>query len=398
MKLLHNKQVAVVGAGPGGLTLARLLQMRGADVTVLERDSSRDARNQGSTLDLHSDAGLAALEAAGLMDAFRANYRPGADSLLIQDGQARVLHVDESSHGLSFERPEIDRGPLRDLLIESLRSGTVVWDRKLEGVTEDGSRVRLHFAGEETFEADLVIAADGANSRLRPHVTPIRPTYSGVTIFEGNIADAAADLPHFVQRLSGGYRAILAVGGEKSLAMGTKGDGSAAFYCGFKVPEAWSKEPHADLSSAAGRVKWFHETYPGWSEFYDPLFQHTDKLTPRPQYYCSFDQRWIAKQNMTLIGDAAHVMPPYAGEGVNMAMLDPLVLATELSSDQWDSTQEAIAAYEREMFSRTSDVARTTMENTEMFHSPDAGSRLVALFQQFETERQAISATQVLES
>ncbi len=398
MKHLQSKQIAVIGAGPGGLTLARLLQMHGANVTVLERDSSRESRNQGATLDLHDESGLAALRAADLMDAFREKYRPGADSLLIMDREAHVLHADASSRGLTTERPEIDRGPLRDLLIDSLQPGTVLWDRKFEGLTEIASRVHLHFADQDSFVADLVIAADGGNSRVRSYVTTIRPVYSGVTIVEGNIADAASHLPHFLERLSGGYRAILAVGGEKSLATGTKGDGSAAFYCGFKVPENWSKETHAGFADAAGRLSWFHETCPGWSSFFDPLFTHTNQLTPRPQYYCPFDQHWDAKPNMTLIGDAAHVMPPYAGEGVNMAMLDALILATELCSERWTETQSAIAAYEQEMFTRTAEVAQMTMHNTAMFHSPDAGMQLVEMFRGFATESQALSASQVLDT
>ncbi len=387
MSLIRDKKIAIVGAGPGGLTLARLLQMRGTEVTVYERDSSRDSRNQGATLDLHHDSGLAALAAAGLMEAFRASYRPGADRLLITDDQASVLHRDPSSEGSPQERPEIDRGPLRNMLLASLHADTVRWDHKLAGSTEEGAQVWLHFSGSESVLADLVIAADGANSRLRPSITSIRPVYSGVTIVEGNVAHAATVLPAIVAMLSGGFRAIFAVGGKKSLSIGTKGDGSAAFYCGFKVQESWAQAPGVDFSSPAERLGWFHATYPGWSECWDALFEHTDKLVVRPQYVCPFDQNWPAKPDMTVIGDAAHVMPPYAGEGVNQAMLDALVLAQHLLSDDHSDTQSAIAAYEREMFARTSSIAKMTMENTEMFHSPNAASRLVAMFQQFMVER-----------
>ena len=69
MNVLDGKAIAIVGGGPGGLTLARLLQQGGANVTVYERDQSRSARVQGSALDLHEDSGLAALGAAGLLDA-----------------------------------------------------------------------------------------------------------------------------------------------------------------------------------------------------------------------------------------------------------------------------------------------------------------------------------------
>ena len=68
MKALEGKKIAIAGAGPGGLTLARLLQQSGAQVSVYERDQSRNARVQGSALDLHEGSGLAALEAAGLTE------------------------------------------------------------------------------------------------------------------------------------------------------------------------------------------------------------------------------------------------------------------------------------------------------------------------------------------
>lgn len=75
MRAIDGKKIAIVGGGPGGLTLARLLEISGADVAVYERDRSREARVQGSALDLHEDSGLAALKAGGLMEAFWANHR-----------------------------------------------------------------------------------------------------------------------------------------------------------------------------------------------------------------------------------------------------------------------------------------------------------------------------------
>src|SRR5580658_46720 len=95
MSAINGKQIAIVGGGPGGLTLALLLQMQGADVRVYERDRSRDARVQGSALDLHEDSGLAALKAAGLTDQFWANYRPDLNQLRLTDPAGKILHVHE---------------------------------------------------------------------------------------------------------------------------------------------------------------------------------------------------------------------------------------------------------------------------------------------------------------
>jgi len=101
----------------------------------------------------------------------------------------------------------------------------------------------------------------------------------------------------------------------------------------------------------------------------------------RPLLVCPEDQHWDPKPNVTLIGDAAHVMPPYAGEGVNMAMLDALVLSRELLRE--GDAAGAIARYEAEMFERMRDMTSDTMTNTEMFYSTDAADRVVGLFRSF---------------
>ena len=101
----------------------------------------------------------------------------------------------------------------------------------------------------------------------------------------------------------------------------------------------------------------------------------------RPLLVCPADQQWEPKPNVTLIGDAAHVMPPYAGEGVNMAMLDALMLSKLLLNE--DMPSDAIAAYEAEMFERMRHMTADTMVNTEMFYAPNACDRVVALFRSF---------------
>ena len=101
----------------------------------------------------------------------------------------------------------------------------------------------------------------------------------------------------------------------------------------------------------------------------------------RPLLVFPMDQPWKPKPNVTLIGDAAHVMPPYAGEGVNMAMLDALVLSKLLLSEK--SFSKAIATYEAEMFARMQRMTADTMVNTEMFYAPDACERVVTLFRSF---------------
>jgi 2-polyprenyl-6-methoxyphenol hydroxylase-like FAD-dependent oxidoreductase len=390
---LNGKKIAVVGGGPGGLTLARLLQMRGAEVAVYERDRSRDARVQGSALDLHEGSGLAALEAAGLMDAFWANHRPDLDRLRLTDECGTVLHDHARAMQGAGKRPEIERGPLRDLLLDSLLPGTVHWDRKLESAERRGVQIELRFAGGESVLADVAVGADGANSRLRELVTPIRPRYVGVALVEGLVLAAKDAVPELWELLGGA--ALIALGKERTIGMGTKPDGSLLFYAGLKSGEQGEKRQleEAGLSdSAEKRVAWFHANFPGWSEIWAPLFERAASMVWRPLLVCPADQQWEPKPDVTLIGDAAHVMPPYAGEGVNMAMLDALVLSQKLLGEA--DPADAIAAYESEMFARMHAMTDDTMLNTEMFYAPDAAERVVGLFRGFRTSEAVPAAAE----
>lgn|GEM_PF-4398238 len=161
-------------------------------------------------------------------------------------------------------------------------------------------------------------AADGANSKLRPYLTGIKPVYSNITMVEGVIHDAAVNVPHLWQFVKGGK--IFALGDERSLILGAKGDGSLSFATGIKEPEGWPAACGIDFNSRDQVRDWFTNALPGWSEAWLELFASDDAYyIPRPMYHFPVDQHWPTLPNLTIIGDAAHRMPPYAGEGVNQA-------------------------------------------------------------------------------
>jgi 2-polyprenyl-6-methoxyphenol hydroxylase-like FAD-dependent oxidoreductase len=155
-------RIAIVGAGPGGLTLARILQLKGVEVKVYERETSIDARSQGGTLDLHTESGQYALQTADLFDKFQALCRPeGQDTRIID--KAGIVHLEKVGNENNYNRPEIDRRDLRQILLESLKPNTIAQGHNLQKIEALGNgQHKLVFDNGVTEAADLVIGADGA--------------------------------------------------------------------------------------------------------------------------------------------------------------------------------------------------------------------------------------------
>lgn len=385
---IQNKKIAIVGGGPGGLTLARLLQLKGANVTVYERDFNKDARLVGSPLDMHEESGLAALRKANLLDEFKKNFRPGADRMLIVNEAAEIIFSDHENKpaedfGNEYFRPEIDRGPLRNMLLESLQPGTVVWDSHFISMEPQHEGWLLHFKNGLSAHADVVIAADGANSKIRPYITNIKSFYSGITMLEGHVYDAKKAVPNIHALLNDGK--IMAFGNKKNILMGQKGNGEIGFYASFKADENWSTTNGLDYTDKAQVLEWFKTTYYEWSSIWYELFENAaTPFIPRPIYCMPLDQTWNALPNATMLGDAAHVMPPFAGEGANMAMLDALELSECLTSDEYPTLKEAISSYEITMRNRAAKAAKESLENGERMHSEKAPVTMVGMFSGFE--------------
>jgi 2-polyprenyl-6-methoxyphenol hydroxylase-like FAD-dependent oxidoreductase len=382
--ILDNKQIAIIGGGPGGLTLARLLQLKGTNVKLYERDVNATARVQGSPLDMHEESGWAALQKANLIHEFKKNVHKGADKKIIINERAEIFFSDHetiSDKDLNNEpaRPEIDRGALRKIFLESLQPETVVWDSHFVSMEKQNEGWLLHFKNGSSAYADLVIAADGANSKLRPYVTNIKAFYSGITMVEINIDDAAKATPHIDALLNGGK--IMAFGNGKNILGGQKGNGGLGFYLSLHVDESWAVNSGLDDADKIQLLAWFKEEYSGWSHIWYELFENAAlPFIPRPIYCMPLDQTWEALPNLTLLGDAAHVMPPFAGEGANTSMFDALELSECLTADQYDTLHEAISAYEINMRKRAAKAAKQSLENGERMHSEGALEKMLAVF------------------
>ncbi|WP_370422297.1 FAD-dependent oxidoreductase [Streptomyces sp. QH1-20] len=349
-------RIAITGAGPGGLVCARVLQQHGMPVTVFERETDPYSRSQGGSLDIHEDTGQTALRAAGLFDRFRSLSRPDSQEWRLYDRHATLIRHDRAD-GNDQSRPEIDRGQLRALLLDSLAPGTVRWGHTVTAVTPlpDGA-ARLHHhdrtsAGFDDF--DLVIGADGAWSRVRPALSDTQPTYAGVTLVETHFDDVDHRHPGIAHLVGRGTMSAKA--GRRSLVLQRNSGGHVRAYITFRGPQDW----HAGLDLAdteAVRVRLLAQ-YQGWhGSLLDILRDNEGGFVNRPMFVLPVPHSWQRVPGITLLGDAAHLMPP-VGVGANLALLDGAELARAVIDHP--TIDEALDAYESVMLPRATDHAKT---------------------------------------
>ena len=379
-KLLQNKKIAIVGGGMAGLTLARLLQIQNADVKVFERDFDQSVRVQGSTLDLHESSGLEAMRRAGLLAKFYEQHRPRASNMLIVDRRLNIRFDDHEFAKITSEtRPEIDRGPLRKILLDSLMPETVVWDSQFHSMTKEQSGWRIQFKNGSSIFADLVIAADGANSKIRPYLSSVKPIYSGITLIQGDVDDAERNVADLFSVAKGGK--IMAFDDEKMIGFGTKADGSLMFVLCFKCSEKWVAQSGINFKEKERVLTWFKKEFSSWSDRWHELLSASSvSFIPRPQFYFPAGQTWETQESLTMIGDAAHWMPPFAGEGANVAMQDSFELAEVLTSGQFTDMKKALSHFEKEMVRRGDSATKQTLENTEKMFAKNGLEQMLSFF------------------
>lgn len=349
--LCDSGVVAIVGAGPAGLTLARLLKTNGYNVTVVERDASPTARSQGGSLDVRPSLGQRAIDAAGLTDVFARASRSDATGFKVIDSQGVVMpDVGDETH--EDAGPEIDRGDLRMLLLDSLAPGTVMWGRAVTGVVHDGGRWRVEMAGHTPIIADLVVGADGMGSRVRRRLTSVTPTYTGQTMLAANIRP---ELWHGspLADLIGQGSVMFASEGRTIFVQRCARDLILVYYS-LSVAEDWPAHAGLALDDTESVLAVIRGTYADWSPaLVEMLTQVSPDFHRWPLSVMPPELTWETQAGLTMIGDASHAMPPFTGKGVNLAMFDALELADALAADPSAEVAAAIAGFEAGMQART---------------------------------------------
>jgi 2-polyprenyl-6-methoxyphenol hydroxylase-like FAD-dependent oxidoreductase len=374
--------VTIIGAGLGGLALASVLHRHGMAATIYELDASPTARPQGGVLDLHDESGQLALRMAGLFEAFRNLVIPTGDATRILD-KFGTIHWEDAG---DKTRPEVDRGDLRSLLLQSVPDGSVHWGSKVNAVAKrDEGGYQVTLASGETFTTPLLIGADGAWSRVRPLLSDARPVYSGVSFFETRIQDADARHPESAALVGSG--SMFALSDEKGLLAHRDGKGSITVYIALKLPEASATAGRSDDRDAEASKRRLLDQFSDWDVRMRGLITAGEtEPTPRPIYALPIGHRWDRVPGLTLLGDAAHLMSPFAGEGANLAMLDGADLAEALLGHPND-VDEALADYEAKMFPRSEAAAAEAQRNLQASFRGDAPRGLLDIMAQYVSEK-----------
>ena len=383
-ELPMNTPVTIIGAGLGGLMLARVLQVHGIAAIVYEAEAGADARAQGGMLDIHENNGQAALKAAGLHDEFVALIHPGGQQARVLDKDANVLldHPDDGTGG----RPEVPRGELRRILLESLPAGTVRWGHKVAAARSlGGGRHEVSFANGATTRTELLVGADGAWSKVRPLLSAAKPAYVGTTFVEAWLLDCDARHPASAQAVGGG--ALFALTPGLGFFAHREPAGVLHAYAALAKPADWVAG--IDFSDPGGARARVAAEFEGWAPALTALItdSETDPV-PRAIHALPVEHRWDRLAGVTLLGDAAHLTAP-SGEGANLAMFDGAELAKAIAAHPGD-VEAALAAYEAELFPRSAAEAVEAIRTFEACFGQQAPQSLLAFFAGHEPSQAAL--------
>lgn len=400
--------IAIVGGGPSGLCLGVLLHKNGIPFTIYElRDKPDDSAlmTPSGMLDLHQESGLEAIRACGLWEDFQKHILDCSEELIIMDDHGRVTHRDDGGRG-SQSRPEIARNTLTHLLLASVPAESIKWEWKLLSSCQTSrDKISLDFGVKGVVEHDFVVGADGAWSKIRNLVTTVQPHYGGIQYLTLDILNASTRYPTLSALVGSGSCFIL--GSKKGIVSHRGVQDSIRLYIGVSKEDETPFYTSSIVSEAGTLRKALVESpdlFNAWSKQVKNLIfcavdetvaaaNATEMFEPKPMYMLPIGSEWEAQPGIAIIGDAAHLMMPWAGEGVNLALWDSLDLANTIIQS-WDKAESAaefqrimtplVSEFDAKMFERSTRAAKETWQNAKMLFSDDGAQTMADMMGAFK--------------
>ncbi len=347
---LSKTQIAIVGGGVAGLAAALAMHRFGAQVTVYEQADALTEIGAGLQI---SPNGVCVLRALGLLPDFHKTPRARAVSLRDYAQGREVTRLD------LFRLPEdqqyllVHRADLIEVLARAVKQagipvhlGAVVQD-----ITE-GSPAKITLETGDVAQADLVVAADGLHSVLRPHLNPATKSF-----FTGQVAWRAI-VPNVTDHP---FEAQVHMGPGRHMVSYPLRDGSVVNIVAVEERQAWADDGwhHQDDPENLRRA------FAGFGGGAKPLLQAVEQVNLWGLHRHPFAKTWVG-DGVALIGDAAHPTLPFLAQGANMALEDAWCLADCLSKAE--TQKDGLARYQQRRLQRVPRVIATANGNAKKFH------------------------------
>lgn len=372
----NTNEIAIIGGGIGGLTLARILHVKGIPSKVYESDPTPNARTQGGQLDIHDHNGQIALKEADLWEEFTSIIHEGADAIRFLDNEGNILLnlPSDKSNG----RPEVLRGDLRRILIDSLPSDTIIWNKKVRNVQSiEGGKYQVDFQDDTSIVRNILIGADGAWSKVRKLLTDVKPEYMGSTFLDAYLYNVDEKYPEIAKII--GQGSCFVPSPKRAMTAHREPNDTIHTYIQLNCSPEWVE--NIDFSDKQASIDVILSQFEGWSPELLSLIHDSDtNIVPRMIYALPDKHRWDKQSGVTLIGDAAHLMTP-SGEGANLAMIDAYDLANAIAKNL-DNINIAIEEYEKEMFPRSEEEVKESHEALDNILGDDSPYKLISFFKE----------------